>query len=252
MKKITIIVIVVLLSIILTLTSIFVIVPVLKSQSDENGEEDSNLNQDNSILNCMNKDDVEKYISQQSYGEHSFYYGEDGYYYFSNEPVLNSDAEIEIFLYDNQIETLVAMIEVFYAEASSNDYVDENDENIGGISEINPQEYIFDDDEKGQIEQTFNSIKKSFECFFNCGEFKTCDYVPAHIPEGGEKVSEDNDENFYRGFVIREYSLRDSDGILWLLRFEASNGSASASILKIIDETGYEGFLPIIDMTQDI
>lgn len=106
-----------------------------------------------------------------------------------------------------------------------------------------PHEYT--QAERENVYSMFNSLKQKFEERVDI-ELEQYDLVPSY---DGASL-EDNDENFFQGSHIREYSVRDSAGILWLLRFEVCGGIAQVCLFKLVDETGYEGFIPVVDLTK--
>ena len=108
-------------------------------------------------------------------------------------------------------------------------------------------EYVhkYTQEEIESLNLSFASLKKEMENRFGI-ILEHYDLIPTY---DGASL-EDNAEHFLNGSYIREYSVRDKSGVLWFLRFEICGGIGHASLIKLIDETGYEGFIPILDMTK--
>lgn len=106
-------------------------------------------------------------------------------------------------------------------------------------------QHEFTQAEKEKINADFNAIKQKLaeRLGTNLEEY---DILPSF--EGA--VLEDTEEQFYQETHIREYSVRDKAGTLWLLRYEVCGGIVQASLTKLLDETGYEGFIPVVDLTK--
>ena len=197
-----------------------------------------------SVLSFLSKEDIDNYIDGELEKD-SFDYCEDNYCYLSNVTVLDNKSDVEIILDGKKIDALTATIEFYFKDISEGDKSEENDEkNEDDVEPITPT-YSFSEKERNEIENKYNIIKNSFERFLKCGEIKTYDLIATH---NEDSVSKDEAERFYSGDAIKELSVMDDQNILWLFRFEASNGSASVTILKIINQSEYSGFIPIIDM----
>lgn len=191
-------------------------------------------NEKNSILSAKNKAEVNEYIKSNKIELYGF---ESNHCYIDQINLLNSDSNMKIFFNENdETDQIVVDYTLF-------EYVNENISEEDIESTENETAYVLTNKDKEKIQKSFEKIKSAFEEYIGC-EIKQYDLIPTY--EGAS--TEDNDENFYSGNVIREYSVRDKAGALWLLRYEAANGGASATLMKIIDETEYEGFIPIVDM----
>lgn len=195
---------------------------------------DGKKTEENQVFLLDNKSDVEAYVDANSLQRYSFDIDE---CYLGDLQVLGHDAEVECYFDEsNNISQLVVHYLLF--QYTSSDETGTEDEESEDTSI-----YDFTDEDKKKIDESFQSIKKLLEKYLDC-KLETYDVVPTYQ----EANTEDSDENFYQGNVIREYSIRDRAGILWLLRYEASYGSATATLEKVIDDSEYAGFIPAIDM----
>lgn len=197
-------------------------------RKDDSKAEESN------ILQAVSKSEVKQYIESNDIEKFSF---DTNACYLGDVEVLGNGAQVEFFFDEKdetkQIVTYYTLFQYVNDKATEDEIESVEDNSL----------YDFTDKDKKKITELFDDVKKSFEEYVGC-EIEQYDLIPTH-----EGVStEDNDENFYQGNVVREYSVRDKAGILWLLRYEASYGSAEATLIKIVDDAEYEGFIPIVDM----
>ena len=187
----------------------------------------NNKNQNSyELLGYTCSSEVREFINANELAESV--HDEDFYTSILEYEILNSIADVEfIYSEDESVYSLIVSYNLFI-----HDFSDGN-------------EYTFTAKDKEKIEEEFNKIKTAFGEYLGC-ELEQYDLVPVKVLE---KI-EDTDEAFYNGDVIREYSVRDSNGVLWILTFEASAGTSSAKLEKIMDEGEYMGFIPSIDLTK--
>ncbi len=101
------------------------------------------------------------------------------------------------------------------AAGAVNGYIDSFSEFIGLSSELNPIELQFTNDE-----------------------------VYANKPDDSMKA-------LMESYVLFEYSVRDSNGHLWIVQIcSPRENLLCASVVKLLDESGYEGFEPQITMER--
>lgn len=186
------------------------------------------------ILALSNRSDLEKYVSENSIMSYSF---DDNIAYVRDVELFGAAADIEFLM----TEEIFDKISVGYVLFQPSAEVYENDTDVPDEVPI----YQFNDEDKEDINKAFNIVKAEFEGYIGCS-FEDYDIVPTADSENLEK----NEENFFAGKYIKEYSVRDGNGILWIMQFEASYGSSSVVIHKLVNETGYEGFIPGIDLTK--
>jgi len=114
------------------------------------------------------------------------------------------------------------------------------------IEETNPvMQYVFSKEDKEAITKAFDKVKAGFEQYVDCA-IAQYDVVP--LQDGA--AAEDDEEKFYQGLFLKEYSVRDRNNVLWILRFHAAYGQATATLSKIVDDSEYEGFIPVVDLTR--
>lgn len=188
----------------------------------------------NDVLDCSTLSEVKEYIEQNKVESYSF---DTDICRMSNVSVLGCDASLD-FYFENESTD---QIKVYYTLFQC---IDEN-ASEEELESFDVMSYNFTQRDKEEIVKAFNNVKSSFERKIGC-TLEQYDLVPAH--EG--VAIEDDDDKFYQGLLVKEYSVRDTSGILWLLRFEASYGMARATLIKVVDDSGYEGFIPKIDMTK--
>ena len=115
------------------------------------------------------------------------------------------------------------------------------------IEETNSvMQYVFTKEDREEIAKAFDAVKAGFEEYVGCGEITQYDVVP--LGEGA--TAEDDEEKFYQGLFLKEYSVRDRNNVLWILRFHAAYGQSTAILSKIVDDSEYEGFIPVVDLTR--
>ncbi len=197
----------------------------------KNGEKNDEID----VLNCSDLKEVKEFIEENEIEAYSF---DTDYCHMSNVSVLNSEATVEIF-FKNEA---TSQFKVYYTLFQC---VDEN-ASQEELENFDIMSYSFSQEDKDEINIAFDRVKKSFENKLGC-ILEQYDLIPTQ--EGVEV--EDNDEKFYQGLLIKEYSVRDSWGTIWLLRLEASYGMARATLIKVVDDSGYEGFIPSVDMTKE-
>lgn len=62
---------------------------------------------------------------------------------------------------------------------------------------------------------------------------------------------EDDYEALKNGYVTFEYSYRDKEGCLWVVQlYSPRDNELNGTVMKLIDETGYDGFIPQISMEE--
>ena len=214
--------------VIITIVLVLIFSGILPNNSKVDSSKLESEDSFNEFLYCNNKSEIEQLLKKGEFTSGL----EENIYYINSVSMLNGTADVEITLEEDIVKGIRSYFLLFVSE------------NITEETTV----YEFSDKEIEQIEESFKKIKTAFEKFVDCGEIKQFDSVPAHVAQDGETVPEEIEEQFYQGFIIKEYSVLDATGVLWILRFEASNGSASAILNKIVDQTEYEGFLPIIDL----
>jgi len=196
-----------------------------RTEKDNSGE----------ILNCSTVADVKEYIEQNKIESYSF---DTDYCYIGNISVLGSNSDVE-FLFKNeatiQISVLYPLFQCIDENASEKE-----------LESFDVMSYEFTQNDKKDITNAFDKVKKGVENKLGC-TLEKYDLIPT---QNGLEI-EDNEDKFYQGLFVREYSVRDRSGTLWLLRFEASYGLAQATLIKVVDDSGYEGFIPAIDMTKE-
>ena len=222
MKK-TIIIISVLAVVLVALICVITFVP--KSNSVKNID----------ILALSAEDDFKEYISNSNIESYSF---DKDLAYVNDIELFNKEADIEFYMTDEGFSEINVCFVLFPEEAD--DEYETDDE----VSDDIP-EYQFTEKDKNNINKSFEAIKEGFEEYIGC-KFTEYDMVPIESLQGVKN----NEENFFNGKFLKEYSVRDSDGILWIMRYEASYGSATTVIHKVVNESGYEGFVPGIDLTK--
>lgn len=179
-----------------------------------------------SLLDFSTKSEVESLIEAEKI-EGAFV--TENYTSIETYEILNTTAKVEIiYSEDESFYSFRLLFDLFTYEFTDGE-----------------QEYKFTSKDKEKIEKQFNEIKTAFGEYLGC-ELQQYDVVPARELE----KLEDTDEAFYKGDIVREYSVRDVNGTLWILVYEASNGTASATIEKVLDEGKYMDFIPSIDLTK--
>lgn len=189
------------------------------------------------ILNCNNRGMVTEFIKDNKLSNYTF---DAQHGSFSGLPVLNKEANVEILFENDAIEQISVVWEIY------------NPIKVlvaNGQLSKEPQEteYVhkYTKEEIDTVNLSFASLKEKLEDRFGV-TLEQYDLSPAY---DGASL-EDNDEEFFKGSHIREYSVRDEAGTLWILRFEICGGLGQAGLLKLVDENGYEGFIPAVDLTK--
>jgi hypothetical protein len=188
------------------------------------------------IMEITDRAELEAYLEEKQLVEDRDYTITPELCNLYGQNLLDSMADIEIAFEGERILWINARFDVFLHEFSEDEMIDES-----------VTEYSFTEAEKEQITKSFDALREQLECYYGC-QLSKYDLVPI-LDLGGSSIT-DPEKAFYDGLVLREYSVRDSNGILWLLRCDAFNGIASAVLYKIVDEYGYENFIPIVDMTK--
>lgn len=186
------------------------------------------------LLKCTTKAAVEKYIEENEVPNYSI---KDSYATIPSISIFNAAAAAEITFTGETVSQIKIDYTVFQDKFEN---MSEEE-----LENFDIMQYQFSQENKEQIEKAFNSIKEGFEKYI-AGTLDQFDLVPTHtdIPNEGE------DALFYKGLIIKECSVRDRKGMLWLLRYEASYGRAHATLIKVVDESAYEGFIPTVDLTK--
>lgn len=195
-----------------------------RSESDNKGD----------LLKCSTVSDVEDYIRRNEIKRYEL---NDDACAIDGISVFGANSIVEISFQDKAVSRINVDYTLFQ-------------DSFEGLSEEEREsfditQYQFSQENKERIDKAFNEIKISFEQYVD-GSVDHYDLIPTQ-----EGVSiEENEDLFYQGLLIKEYSLRDRNNVLWLLRYQAAYGMAHATLIKIVDETGYEGFVPIVDLTK--
>lgn len=171
------------------------------------------------IFACTTKTAVEDYLKNNKAEQYAM---DDGQCRIQNLEVLDREAKVTV---------------LFNAESASRTSA------VWTLSDEIAHE--FTQAEKEKIGASFDAIKEKLEKKLGT-QLEQYDLLPSF--EG--VVLEDTEEQFYQGAHIREYSIRDEMGALWLFRYEVCGGIAQVSLTRLFDETGYEGFIPAVDMTK--
>lgn len=195
------------------------------------GGSDKNLD----ILSVSNKEELQEYVSNNKIESYGF---DEDVAYIRDIKIFDKTADIEFLMTDDVVDEIDVYFTLFQIG------MDEEYENDTDVSD-DTVEYQFTDKDKEQINKSFEIIKTSFGDYLGCS-FEKYDVIPI---ENSESL-ENNEENFYAGKFLKEYSVRDKDGVLWIMRFEASYGSATTVIYKLVDESGFDNFIPSIDLTK--
>ena len=195
------------------------------------GGSDKNLD----IFSVSNKEELQEYVSNNKIESYGF---DEDVAYIRDIKIFDKTADIEFLMTDDVVDEIDVYFTLFQIG------MDEEYENDTDVSD-DTVEYQFTDKDKEQINKSFEIIKTSFGDYLGCS-FEKYDVIPI---ENSESL-ENNEENFYAGKFLKEYSVRDKDGVLWIMRFEASYGSATMVIYKLVDESGFDNFIPSIDLTK--
>lgn len=194
--------------------------------------EETNKNVD--ILALSNRTDLEKYVSDNSIKSYSF---DNDIAYVRSIELFGATADVEFLMADDVFDEISVGYVLF--QPVLDEY--ENDTDVPDEVPV----YQFTDTDKADINKAFDVVKTGFEEYIGC-VFEDYDLVPTIDSENLEK----SEANFFDGKYIKEYSVRDGNGVLWIMQFEASYGSSTVIIHKFVNETGFEGFVPAIDLTK--
>ena len=215
---------VILVLIILAVTLFFV----LGNRNDKKPVDDTT-----DIFDCLTIDDLKDYIKDNKI---KTYYFETDSCYIESMLVLGVDAVVEFSFQNNYTSQIKATYQIF-------ECVDENAEE-DNLKQIDVKSYQFTKKDKETIQEGFNKVKSGLEEKLGC-KLEKYSLIPTRE---GLKI-DDSEEEFYDGSFVREYSVRDKDGKLWILRFEASYGYSRATLIKLINDSEYDGFVPTVDIT---
>ena len=193
------------------------------------------------ILEASNRSAVEAYLEENQLTEEQDYFITEEICNVFAQELLNSTANIDISFFNGEILQMTANFDLFCRE------FDEEEIAEGDVIEEETPEYSFTQKEKDKIAEQFGSLLKYLEQYWGC-QLSEYDLIPL-ADLGGAEIS-DPEEAFYEGKVLKEYSVRDRNGILWLLRFDAFDGMSYATLYKIVNENGYEEFVPVVDLTK--
>lgn len=190
------------------------------------------------VLSVMTETELEEYIEKEDIEIYSFSVD---MAYIGGVTLFDTESEIEFYMRNDAVTEMDVIFPLFQIELAdvSEPPTEETKEEI-----LKP--YVFTDGEKSEIQSAFQKVKKGFEEYVG-GTLESYDIIPTHDME----ILEDNDDAFYAGEFVKEYSVRDRNGTLWILRYEASYGFATAVLYKMVDETGFEGFIPGVDLTKN-
>lgn len=189
------------------------------------------------LLSCNTKVAVTEFIEGNKVENYTM---DEQHCSFDNLAVLGKESIVEVLFSNDAVSRISVSWELYdpiKASISNGQFSEDQLES----------EYIYEytQTERGNIHAIFNSLKQELEERVAV-ELEQYDLIPSY---DGASL-EDTDEEFFQGSHIREYSVRDTSGTLWLLRFEICGGIAQASLFKLVDETGYEGFIPVVDLTK--
>lgn len=184
--------------------------------------------EEQTALNVFKLDTVSQVEEYAKEHELTYYADFDGVVSLSSSLVLGKEAEIDFYYSDDSVYKSEAEITLFEAEG----------EDIAS--------YTLTEKDKANIEKSITELTVSF------GEKLGCIFEQYSVVNNFEGVTYDNDTDaFFDSLITREYSVRDAGGTLWLLRASAFNNHACAVLTCITDETGYEGFIPSIDLSAE-
>ena len=189
------------------------------------------------VLTCATRTAVEDFIEANKIKQYAL---DDASCIFNSLVVLDKEASVEVSFSEETVSRISAVWELFdgHMAHAAADQGEEDDV-------VNADPYEFTQAEKDEVRASFDALREKLEERLGA-KLEQYDILPVY--EGA--VLEDTEDQFYQGTHIREYSVRDKAGTLWILRFEACSGVVKASLVKLLDETGYEGFLPVVDLTK--
>lgn len=194
---------------------------------------DSDKSSGSEVFSVHTEEDIKKFVKNNNIKSYGF---DEDTAYINEIELFDGTAAVEFYMTDGNITEIYADFILFENFAEHEDDSDE-------IEEVAVEE--LSDSDKKHIEKNFEEIKTAFSEYMGC-TFESYDVLATY----GKENVEDTDENFYSGNFIKEYSVRDKYGVLWIMRYGAVPEYASVSICKLVDETGYEGFIPAVDLTK--
>lgn len=189
------------------------------------------------LLSCNSKATVTQFIEENKIDSYTM---DDSHCTLSNLALFGKESNVEVLFDYDTVSRMSVSWELYdpFKEMFANGQ--------GSEEELGTEyQYEYTQAEKEDVLSTFNSLKQRFQEKLDV-ELVHYDLIPSY---DGASL-EDNDEQFFQGSHIREYSVRDRAGILWLFRFEICGGIAQVDLFKLADETGYEGFIPVVDLTK--
>lgn len=189
------------------------------------------------LLSCNSKATVTQFIEENKINSYTM---DESHCTLNNLAVFGKESNVEVLFDSDTVSRMSVSWELYdpIKEMIANGQVTEEEMET-------EQQHEYTQAEKDDVLSMFNSLKQRFAESLDV-ELVQYDLIPSY---DGASL-EDSDEQFFQGSHIREYSVRDSAGILWLLRFEICGGIARVNLFKLADETGYEGFIPVVDLTK--
>ncbi len=188
----------------------------------------------NELLKCLTVTEVKQFIDNHKVAN---YVLNDDDCFINDISVLGSEC-VSNFIFDGEAVSQIKVEYTLFQDAFEG-LSDEEMENYDF------SQYKFSEEHKKLISDAFHNIKTEFESFVGC-TISQYDVIPTQVGVSYE----DSDDRFYQGHLVREYSVRDRNGVLWLLRYKAAYGTAHATLIKVVDDSGYDGFMPIVDLTK--
>lgn len=185
------------------------------------------------ILSFSAKEEISSFIEQNDIES----FEEDNCCYLLGTEVFEMDSDA-IITYDGDYVKYINVDFLLYERTYS-------DTELENIPEDGFTAEAFSKEEIKKIEDAFSSFKKKFENYINSDELTVYDVIST-----GDTSVQNDEEGFYKGKTVKQYSIRDKNGTLWILNFSASHGSSIASLRKVLEESDYSGFIPNIDMTE--
>lgn len=194
----------------------------------------------NTVSASTNANEIKSFIENNNIKNYSV--DKDSAFLYDVE-VFSDDADVEIIYSNDMIKTMTMNYTLFlpYDEDEKID-VDDTEKDIAD-TEITY--YEFTEKDKENIEKSFNKIKDALGKELGC-TIEQYDLIPT---QSGVDL-QDNTDMFFEGLFVKEYSVMDKFGILWFLRYEASYGVATATIVKVVNDESYKGIIPALDLTK--
>ena len=201
----------------------------------------SNKDSENNIIYAgTNVDEIKSFIEDNNIK--NYYFDKDSVFLYDVE-IFGDDADVEIICSNDMIKTMTMNYTLFlpYDEDEKIDVDDtEND-----VADTEITYYEFTEKDKENIEKSFNKIKDELGKELGCS-LEQYDIIPTQT---GVEL-QDNADMFFKGLFVKEYSVMDKFGVLWFLRYEASYGVATATIVKVVNDESYKGIIPALDLTK--